>query len=344
MADLPRTMKAWVAVRAGEPKDVLELRTDWPTPAPPRDGEVMVKVSYAALNPGDLKNMATKLPWKGETVPGMDFVGRVVQVGPSSSASSLKLRVGAVVAGTTSLRSILRGAGVLADYVVVLADLVVEKPEHLIESIAAGLLGVAGQTTATLLSAAGLHEGDRALVNGASGGVGSILTQVLHGMGVHVTAICSAKNVALVQRLGVDETIDYTAHESIYDHISSLAAAPGSRPFDVIIDCVGDDTLYYHSTGYLKSDGKFLSIEAGPFGYFKLQNFLPVILGGTPRTFKSIWSIPSGSSAREAVGYFEKRWVTDIPVDSTFEMGDALQAFEKLATKRTVGKIFVKVN
>ncbi|KAL7629440.1 zinc ion binding [Parahypoxylon ruwenzoriense] len=345
MIDLPKTMKAWVAVRAGQPKDVLELKTNWPTPAPPKTGEVTIRVSYAALNPGDIKLMSMKVLCKKNNIAGMDFVGEVVQVGPSAStsSSSLEMCVGMVVSSTVPMMKVWSGIGVLADYVVLPAHAVVEKPEGLEESVAAGLLGIVGQTNVMLLRESNLHKGDRALVNGASGGVGSILIQVLREMGVRVTGICSTKNETPVRRLGAEEVVDYTVHESLYDHLSSMSKTPGNGPFDAIFDCVGNDTLYYRSPAYLKLDGRYLSIEAGFFGSFKLIKWWPVMLGGTPRAWVNVLSKPSGSSAKEVADWFEKGWIREIPVDSTFEMGDALQAFEKLASKRAVGKIFVKV-
>jgi NADPH:quinone reductase-like Zn-dependent oxidoreductase len=204
MKDLPKTMNAWVAARAGQPEDVLELKTNWPTPAPPKTGEVMVRVSYTSLNPGDTKMIAMRIPGKKNTIAGMDFVGEIVQVGPHASKSPSDMRVGMIVAGTVTMMKIWYGVGSLSNYMVVPAHSVVEKPDGLDESVAAGLLGIVGQTSVVILRAANLHEGDRVLVNGASGGVGTILLQVLRGMGVHVTGICSAKNEALVRRLGAE--------------------------------------------------------------------------------------------------------------------------------------------
>lgn len=202
MIDIPKTMKAWVVTRAGKPSDALELRTNWPTPAPPKAGEIMVRVSYAALNPGDIK----MIPMKKNAVIGMDFVGEVVQVGPPAAASPPTVRVGIIVAGTIPvMRAMWHGMGALAEYVVVPAHSVAEKPEGLEESVAAGLLGVVGQTSVVLSHASSVHRGDRVLVNGASGGVGSIIIQGLHGMGVRVTGVCSAKNEALVRALGAEE-------------------------------------------------------------------------------------------------------------------------------------------
>ncbi|KAI3321291.1 GroES-like protein [Xylariaceae sp. AK1471] len=338
-------MKAWVAFGAGELKDVLAMKSDWPTPATPRAGEIMIRVSYVAINPGDPKMIVKPIPFRKTAIAGMDFVGEVIQVGPASPTSAATLRVGMAVAGTIPMISILRGVGSLAEYLVVPAHAVVEKPNGLEESIAAGLLGIVGQTSIVLLRAANLHKGDRVLVNGASGGVGSVLIQMLHGMDVHITGICSAKNEPLVRRLGAEEVVDYTVYENLYDHLSSLATPIGSRPFDAIIDLVGDDTLYYRSPDYLKVDGKFHSIARGPLGFiteFKFNHW-PVMLGGVPRVFSAVFSNPAGSSAQEVVNWFNKGCIKEIPVDSVFKLDDVLQAFERLATQRVVGKILIKV-
>ncbi|KAH7304667.1 hypothetical protein B0I35DRAFT_484234 [Stachybotrys elegans] len=342
MAANATTMKAWIAVQSGRPRDILQLNTTMPLPAMPGPGQIMVQVSYAALNPGDIKMMAHKIPFKGSTIPGMDFVGKVVQMGPSIASSPSALEVGSTVAGTTSMMNVWRGIGILAEYVVIPANLVVEKPEGLDEHLAAGLFGVVGQTSFVLTRTANLRKGDKALINGASGGVGSILTQALRAMGVRVTAVSSAKNEGLVRRLGAEEFVDYQACTSLPDYLSSICAGPNGRAFDAIFDCVGNDELFYRSPTYLQVRGKFLSIEAGPFGIFKLMNW-PLVLGGTPRTYQSVFSRPSGDHAEEVLAWFNKGWIKEVPVDSIFEMEDAIQAFEKLATQRAAGKIIIRV-
>jgi NADPH:quinone reductase-like Zn-dependent oxidoreductase len=206
---VPKTMKAWTITRVGKPKDVLKLKINCPTPPPPKAGEVMIRVSHVSINPSDFKLMETWIPFRcnNNAIPGIDFVGEIVQIGhpTGTSNSSTNVRVGMTVAGSVPTMLILHGVGVLAEYVVLPAHTVVEKPQGLEEAVAAGLFGVAGQTSAMVLRDAGLHEGDRVLLNGASGGVGSVLIQVLCGMGVRVTGICSARNEALVRRLGAEE-------------------------------------------------------------------------------------------------------------------------------------------
>lgn len=212
----PPTMKAWVAFGAGEIDDVLQLKNDWPTPSPPKAGEIMIRVSYVSINPGDAKMIIKPMPFRKSSIAGMDFIGEVIQIGPSASTPVPGLHLGMIVGGTVPMTSILRGVGSLAEYLVVPAHAVVEKPSGLEEGIAAGLLGIVGQTSIVLLRAANLQRGDRVLLNGASGGVGSILTQMLRGMGVHVTGICSARNESLVRRLGAEEV--RVSHLPIFQH------------------------------------------------------------------------------------------------------------------------------
>ncbi|KAI0204517.1 zinc alcohol dehydrogenase [Astrocystis sublimbata] len=338
---VPHKMKAWIASGAGHVNHVLKLETDWPTPSPPKAGEIMIRISYVSINPGDAKMIVKPIPFRKTAIAGMDFAGEVVEVGPSTP----DMRCGMIVAGTIPMPNIIRGVGSLAEYLVVPAQAVAEKPKDLDERVAAGLLGIVGQTSIAVMRAANLQKGDKVLLNGASGGVGCVLTQMLCAKGVHVTGVCSSKNVSLVRNLGAQEVVDYTAHENLYDYLSALVAPAKTKPFDAIIDCVGDNTLYYQSPAYLKVDGIFHSIEKGPLGFifqFKFNHW-PVLLGGTPRTYSSVFSTPSGSAAQEVVNLFERGHVKELPIHSVFVMDDAMKAFEMSATGRTVGKILVNV-
>jgi hypothetical protein len=85
--------------------------------------------------------------------------------------------------------------------------------------------------------------------------------------------------------------------------------------------------LYYRSPGYLKVDGKYHSIDKGPWGFlaqFKFNHW-PLLLGGIPRTYSSVFSKPAGSSAREVADWFRKGYVKEVPIDSIFEFNNALK-------------------
>lgn len=197
-------MKAWVGTRAGQPDQVLKLHTDRPVPPPPTGSNLLVKVTYAALNPADvvfIRFLPTLLPFRRQPTPGLDFCGRVVLAGPAAPA---EFGPGTDVCGALSVGLVATGNGSLAEYVVVPAALVAVKPPALTDAAAAGL-GTPGQTATIALREAGVKEGDRVLVNGASGGLGNMLVQLSKGHGADVVGVCSGPNAAMVKRLGAEE-------------------------------------------------------------------------------------------------------------------------------------------
>jgi NADPH:quinone reductase-like Zn-dependent oxidoreductase len=134
----------------------------------------------------------------------MDFCGTIVSLGATVPAD-LKLQVGTEVCGALGVKQLLFGAGTLAEYVVVPAEQVALKPARLTAAQSVGL-GIAGQTAVLILREAGEVKGKRVLVNGASGGVGTMVLQMLKAKGARsVTGICSAANEAVVRGLGADE-------------------------------------------------------------------------------------------------------------------------------------------
>lgn len=204
---IPKTMKAWIVTRNGDPKDALTLRPDYPVPSQPKAGNILVKVDYAALNPADLNfmgNLPNWLPFRRNPTVGLDFAGTVVKLG-SSVSSDLGISIGSEVAGAFNVLSVATGRGSLAEYVEVPATKVALKPKDLSSKDAAGALGIAGQTAYIILKEAGTKAGDRVLVNGASGGVGSVLVQVAKAKGAIVCGVCSGGNAEFVKGLGADE-------------------------------------------------------------------------------------------------------------------------------------------
>lgn len=204
---LPSTMKAWIVTKNGEPKDALTLKHDQPVPTTPKGTNILIKVQWAALNPADVNFMATLpnwLPFRRNPIVGLDFAGTVVKIGPSVPVSA-EVKVGDEVCGALNVMSVAVGKGSLAEYVEVPVEKVATKPKGLGAKEAAGALGTAGQTAFIMMREADVREGDRVLVNGASGGVGSILVQAAKAKGAVVYGVCSKENGDMVKRLGADE-------------------------------------------------------------------------------------------------------------------------------------------
>jgi NADPH:quinone reductase-like Zn-dependent oxidoreductase len=229
LAAVPRQpMKAVLRCDYGA-ADVLQLAAvETPVPGPE---ELLVKVHVAALNPLDWHEMrgtpyvmrlSTGLRRPKEPRLGVDFAGTVAAVG----AQVTRFKPGDAVFGGRS--------GALAQYLVVRQDRAVAlKPANVSFEQAAGV-GIAGTTALQGLRDAGrVAAGDRVLVNGASGGVGTFAVQIARFMDAEVTGVSSARNHELVRSLGADHVIDYKTQDY---------TAGGVR-YDVILDNVGNRSL-----------------------------------------------------------------------------------------------------
>ena len=221
-------MKAVVRTRYGTP-DALELRElDTPEPA---DDEVLVRVRAASVNRADWYSLTGRpyvaRPTTGLRAPkserlGVDFAGVVEAVGKDVTTFA----PGDEVFGGRD--------GAFAEYVCVREErAIVPKPANVTFEEAAAT-PVAGLTALQgLRDKGGIERGHRVLVNGASGGVGTLAVQVAKALGGEVTGVCSPGNVELVRSLGADHVVDYTAEDFTrsdrrYDLIFDVA---GNRPW-----------------------------------------------------------------------------------------------------------------
>ncbi|KAK4233376.1 hypothetical protein C8A03DRAFT_19546 [Achaetomium macrosporum] len=352
-------MKSWTATSFGRPRQSLTLIQSLPIPTLPPGAKhsrlLLIKVSHVSLNPADLVLMSSLPPWlpfRRNPVPGQDFAGKVLAVGDAVPCS---VKVGDRVAGATGLREAFWGQGALAEYLLVDCGLVAKVPqrEGWGAREAVGVMGIAGQTAAAMAlrvvgggtndETEGMMKGRRVLVNGASGGVGSVLVQICKGLGAEVYGVCSGVNEGLVRRLGADEVIDYRVHDPLEEY---LAQRFGEQQLDAILDCAGSQALYAHSPRYLKPEGKFINIVGGwsqgivPFVRNKLR---PRLLGGTPRSYELFLLSASGKIARRVAAWVEQGVIKEAPIDSEFPMEQVVEAYEKLATGRAKGKILIKV-
>jgi NADPH:quinone reductase-like Zn-dependent oxidoreductase len=222
-------MKAIVQERFGSP-DVLQF-VDTDPPVIGAD-DVLVRVHAAALNPYDWHVLrgdpyvARVMGTVGLTKPkarvaGVDGAGRVEAAG----ADVRGMGPGDEVLG--------RFEGAFAEYACATADKVVPKPARLTFEQAAAV-PMAGQTALRAIrDAGGVQPGDRVLINGAAGGVGSFAVQMATAIGAKVTGVCSTPNVELVRSLGAAHVIDYTK-----DDFSDRR-----EHYDVILDNVGNQPL-----------------------------------------------------------------------------------------------------
>ena len=205
-------MKAIVQERYGPPSDVLELRDIEPPAA--ADNQVLVRVEAASVNPADwhlmrgdpyIARLQTGMRRPKHTVLGSDVAGRVEAIGANVTAFG----PGDEVYGC----SFADGHGGFGERAAVRADLLAAKPANLSFEQAAAV-PLAGMTALQGLRDHGrLQPGQKVLVIGASGGVGTFAVQIAKALGGEVTGVCSTRNVDLVSSLGADHVIDYTKED-----------------------------------------------------------------------------------------------------------------------------------
>ena len=218
-------MKA-VIHRSYGPPSVLQI-AEFEKPVP-QDDEVLVKVKATSVNPAEWYGMTGLVIARlrgGLFAPkdirlGVDYAGVVEAVGKAVT----QFKVGDEVYGARS--------GAFAEYVCVKNHVYLKPAELTFEQ--AGSVGVAAMTALQGLRDHGqLQPGQKVLINGASGGVGTFAVQIAKALGAHVTAVCSPRNVELVRELGADQVIDYTKEDFTrnsqkYDLLLDIA---GSRPW-----------------------------------------------------------------------------------------------------------------
>jgi NADPH:quinone reductase-like Zn-dependent oxidoreductase len=242
-----KLMKAAV-YRCYGPPDVLKVENiEKPTPA---DNQVLVKVHAAALNPLDWHYTRGE-PYimridAGVGAPknprlGVDFAGTVEAVGKDVK----RFKPGDEVFGGKY--------GAFAEYVSVAEDgALVLKPANLTFEQAASV-GVAAITALQALRDQGqIQPGQKVLINGASGGVGTFAVQIAKSFGAEVTGVCSTRNVDIVRSIGADQVIDYTKEDF----------TESAQRFDVILDNVGNRPLL-DIRRVLNPKGKYVLIGGG---------------------------------------------------------------------------------
>lgn len=199
-------MRAWVRRHRGPLRSALQLTTI-PTPAAPTgsSADVLIRVSHVAIQYGSEMMLHTlpRLPFTGAWVPELELSGEVVAAGAGAPAE-VRAPGTHVVAFQNMVGIILLGNGVLAEYVRMPGSQVVRIDDGVDMVAASGMIG-SGTTAVKMIRTAGIREGHRVLVNGASGSAGSVVTQMCKLRGAVVVGVASGGNEAMVRGWGVDE-------------------------------------------------------------------------------------------------------------------------------------------
>ena len=322
-------MKAYVCRSYGGP-GVLELK-DVPSPMP-KDDEVLIKIYATTVTAGDWRVRTLKVPKGfgllarlalGITRPRQPILGtELAGIVETAGKSVKRFRPGDAVFAFPGGKM-----GCHAQYCVVAGDgPVALKPENLTFEEAASL-SFGGSTALHFLRKAGLKAGDRILVIGASGGVGTALVQLAKQFGAEVTGVTSTTNLDLVTSLGAGRVIDYTKEDF----------TRGLENYDIIADAAGA-TTFPRCNVVLKEKGRLLAIA-----------------GGLPDMLAALWA-PMTSSKRVIVGPAEER-PEDVQrlaelaksgalqpvIDRHYDFAQMREAHAYVETRRKRGSVVVTV-
>ena len=219
-------MKAIVYLKDGSPDDLKLEEVEKPIPA---DDEVLIKVRAASVNPFDVGTLrhpfirrVLSVISKGKVnQPGRDVAGQVEAIGRNVK----RFKPGDAVFGLCG--------GAFAEYATASQSALALKPDNASFEQAASV-PLAGITALQGLRDKGrLQPGQKVLINGASGGVGTFAIQIAKSFGAHVTGVCSPRNVDLARSIGADATIDYTREDFTKD----------GELYDVIFDVVANHSF-----------------------------------------------------------------------------------------------------
>lgn len=264
------------------PPEVVEVR-EVSTPSPGA-GEIRIRVLAAAVTAADwrirsgvlprgfgvLRGLALGLGGPRRPVLGTDAAGVVDAIGVGVTRFNVGDPVFAFPGGAM---------GCHAEFLIIGAEgRVAAKPVNLSYEEAVAL-PFGGMTALDFLRRGAVKAGERVLINGASGNVGTAAVQLAKHLGAHVTAVCGAANAALVQSLGADEVIDYTTRDF----------ADGTARYDVVLDAVGN-APYARVKGVLAPGGRLLAVLAD----------LPAMLGSVFAGRKNSHRVIAGPAAERA--------------------------------------------
>ncbi|MEA2009816.1 MAG: NAD(P)-dependent alcohol dehydrogenase [Actinomycetota bacterium] len=323
-------MKAITQEEYGTPGDVLRLQEiEKPTIG---DDDVLVRVQATGIHIGDwlvmngvpylIRLMGYGLREPKTTVPGTEFAGSVEAVGKNVK----QFQPGDEVFGF--------GTGGFAEYAAVSQDALVLKPANATFEQAA-VVPVSGFTALQAVrDQANVQPGQRVLVIGASGGVGTYAVQIAKAFGAEVTGVCSTRNVEMVRSIGADHVIDYTKE----------GITQSERRYDVILDTAGNRSLS-ELRGALTSEGT-LVIVGGSGGRWLMgsgRSLRAVVV--SPFVSQDLRSFISSTNKDDLVvlkELIEEGRITPV-VDRAFPLTETADALNHVGERHTRGKTVVTV-
>jgi alcohol dehydrogenase len=301
-------MLAAQLIKIGGPDAVQVNQIDIPVVG---ENEVLIEVYAASVNPYNLKQREGKVPTpKIPITLGSDFSGVISSVGEGIT----EWQVGDEVYG--------QARGSWAEFAVASTSAFAKKPESLNFEMAAAVPLVATSAYEALVEAMQLKKGQKILIHGGAGGIGSMAIQLAKYLGAEVATTVSPDNAEFVRELGADHIIDYRSQD-----FSELL-----HNYDAVYDTVGGDT---HERSYrvLRQGGRLVSMEQQPNAELDEKYKVEASLQGSRSTPERL----------NAVCELFDKGAIKVKIDREYPLAQAAEALEQLKTGSHRGKIILKI-
>lgn len=287
----------------------------------PGDGQVLVRVAYASVNAADVRSMRLGIVRKGK-IMGTDIAGRIEAVGKGAS----KFRRGDEVLVELPTP----GFGGFAEYAAVPEAALTLKPEGVSFEEAAALPMASCTALQALRNWGGFKAGQKVLIVGASGGVGTYAVQLAKHLGAEVTAVCSARSATKAAELGADRVIDYAKGDFARsgDRYDRILAVNGSYPLTAYRRLLAENGVCVFIGGALKQ-------------IFKCMLFGALLSTGG-RRFHILAARPSAADLAFVVDLVARGAVAPV-IDRRYPLSEAAEAVQYVNEGHARGKVVVRV-
>ena len=324
-------MKAIVQTEYGSP-DVLSLQ-EIDKPLVTANG-VLVQVRATSVNAGDWHLMRgdpflTRLIFGGILKPkiktlGMDIAGIVKAVGKDVT----QFQIGDEVFGDLSEC----GFGAFAEYACATEAALSLKPTNISFEQAATVPGAALTALQGLRDCGRIRSGQKVLINGASGGVGSFAVQIAKALGAEVTAVCSTHKIEMIRSIGADHIIDYTQTD----------ITGNGQHYDLILDAAAYRSVFEYAP-ILKPNGTYVLIGGSISRLFQVLLFGSVISRIMRRKLKCLMAKPNRSDLIILKEMIETGKIVPF-IAQTYSLSEVPTAISQLEQRQVKGKIVISLN
>ncbi len=329
-----KLMRAIIFRDYGNPQEVVKLVKDCKIPIPNKN-EVLVKVECASVNAADRYIVRANYfiirlvfglfrPSKNKRILGMDIAGTIQSIGQNVKGFQV---------GDTVVADIRKSfGGGYAEYATVNTKYLVKKPEE-VSFEQACTVPISGQAAMMGMILCSINPGDKILVNGASGGVGSFGIQIAKAQGAYVAAICSTKKIEAVKSWGADEIIDYKKKDSIETLIG--------KEFDAVFDTASFECPGRYKQ-VLKKDGKYVLVGGDFYNMLKVK-FLGRFGRGSQKFMALTQKVEVTTNIKTVLEMIADKKIKP-SIQKVISLKDVPDALHSLEQRTVVGKIVVNLN